>query len=120
VGFESDEIEDALTWLDGLTQGAQSAAHAQSARGVRVYTEAERDLLGEESIGFVSFLESSGVLAPPMREMVLDRAKAAGETPIDLEHLKVIVLMVFWSVGEEPDALILDELSVNTDQRSIH
>jgi Smg protein len=30
------------------------------------------------------------------------------------------VLMVFWSVGEEPDALILDELSVNTDQRSIH
>jgi len=120
VGFETDEIEDALTWLDGLTQGAQSAAHAQSARGMRVYTDAERDLLGEESIGFVSFLESSGVLAPPMREMVLDRAKAAGETPIDLEHLKVIVLMVFWSVGEEPDALILDELSVNTDQRSIH
>ncbi|MFI4929219.1 MAG: DUF494 family protein [Burkholderiales bacterium] len=120
VGFESEEIEDALTWLHGLAQGAQAAAHAQSARAMRVYTDAERELLGEPSIGFISFLESSGVLVPSMREMVLDRAKAAGEALIDLEHLKVIVLMVFWSVGEEPDALILDELSVNTEQRSIH
>jgi Smg protein len=120
VGFESEEIEDALNWLDGLAQGTQVAAQAQSARGVRVYTDAERELLGEESIGFISFLESSGVLAPSMREMVLDRAKAADEAPIDLEHLKVIVLMVFWSVGEEPDALILDELSINAEQRSIH
>ena len=82
--------------------------------------KSERELLGESSIGFISFLESSGVLAPSMREMVLDRAKAAGVAPVDLEHLKVIVLMVFWSVGEEPDALILDELSIGGDHRSIH
>jgi Smg protein len=120
VGFESEEIEDALVWLDGLAQEAQVASYEHSARGMRVYTDAERELLGEESIAFIGFLESSGVLVPSMREMVLDRAKAAGETPIDLEHLKVIVLMVFWSLGEEPDALILDELSVGADHRSIH
>ena len=120
VGFDSDEIEEALAWLDGLAQGTQGAAQAQSARGIRVYTETERGLLGEESIAFLSFLESSGVLTPSMREMVLDRAKAVGEAPIDLEHLKVIVLMVFWSTGEEPDALILDELSIGGDHRSIH
>jgi len=120
VGFESEEIQDALTWLDGLAQGAQAGAQAQSVRSMRVYTDAERDLLGEESISFISFLESAGVLPPSMREMVLDRAKAVGEAPIDLEHLKVIALMVFWSLGEEPDALILDELSLSTEQRSIH
>jgi len=119
VGFDSDEIEEALSWLDGLAQGTQAVAQAQSARGMRVYTDVERELLGDESIAFIGFLESSGVLAPSMREMVLDRAKAASEAPVDLEHLKVIVLMVFWSVGEEPDALILDELSVGGD-RSIH
>mgnify|MGYP003381702572 CR=1 FL=1 len=32
----------------------------------------EQDHLGEESIGFISFLESAGVLPPPMREMVID------------------------------------------------
>jgi Smg protein len=120
VGFESEEIEDALAWLEGLEQGAQSDTQAQSAQGMRVYTDAERDLLGDESIGFVSFLESSGVLPPAMREMVLDRAKAVGDGPIDLDDLKVIVLMVFWSLGEEPDALILDELSLSPEQRSIH
>ncbi len=120
VGFESEEIEDALAWLDGLTQDARSDTQAQSAQGMRVYTAAERELLGDESVGFISFLESSGVLPPAMREMVLDRAKAAGETPIDLDDLKVIVLMVFWSLGEEPDALILDELSLSPEQRSIH
>jgi Smg protein len=120
VGFESEEIEDALAWLEGLAQGVQADTVSQSALGMRVYTGAERDLLGEESVGFLSFLESSGVLPPVMREIVVDRAKAVGGGAIDLEDLKVIVLMVFWSLGEEPDALILDELSVSAEQRSIH
>jgi Smg protein len=75
---------------------------------------------GRESIGFISFLESAGVLPPPMREMVIDRAMAVGSGPMDLEDLKVIVLMVFWSLGEEPDALILDELFVAPEDRLIH
>jgi Smg protein len=123
VGFETDEIQEALRWLEGLASAAQSVDGTQpSARpqSLRIYTAAERELLGEESIGFISFLESAGVLPAPMREMVVDRAMAIGEAPIDLEDLKIIVLMVFWSLGEEPDALILDELSVAPEERVIH
>jgi len=78
------------------------------------------DRLGPDSVAFVSFLESAGVLPPAMREMVIDRASAVGESPLALEDLKVIVLMVFWSLGEEPDALILDELFVAPEERLIH
>ena len=120
VGFESDEIQEALCWLDGLAVTAQSYSGQQSENAMRVYSPAEQELLGEESIGFVSFLESAGVLPPPMREMVIDRANAIGATPIELDDLKVIVLMVFWSLGEEPDALILDELFVAPEERLIH
>ena len=120
VGFESDEIQDALKWLDGLASTAEARVAPQGADSLRVYSEAEVELLGEESIGFVSFLESAGVLPPPMREMVIDRATAVGGGPIDLDDLKVIVLMVFWSLGEEPDALILDELFVDAGDRLIH
>jgi Smg protein len=120
VGFESDEIQEALSWLDGLAQGTQGEALAQSPGSLRVFSEAERELLGDESIGFISFLESSGVLPPAMREMVIDRATAVGSGPMPLEDLKVIVLMVFWSLGEEPDALILDELFVAPEDRAIH
>lgn len=120
VGFESEEIEDALSWLDGLTGVTDSPVSEQSAHAMRVYTPTEQEHLGMASISFISFLESAGVLPPPMREMVVDRAMALPEVPVPLEDLKIIVLMVFWSLGEEPDALILDELFVDADDRLIH
>jgi len=120
VGFESDEIQEALRWLDGLADSAEARVGPQGSRSLRLYTDAERELLGEDSIAFISFLESAGVLPPAMREMVVDRASAVGDTPIALDDLKVIVLMVFWSLGEEPDALILDELFVAPEDRLLH
>ena len=121
VGFESDEIEEALHWLDGLTFDADAGDVApQHEHSVRVYLPQEQELLGDESIGFICFLESAGVLPAPMREMVIDRASAVGAGAIELEDLKIIVLMVFWSRGEEPDALILDELFVAPEDRLIH
>jgi len=120
AGFETDEIEEALNWLDGLANGAQSYIGEQGSQSLRVYSAAELDLLGEASIGFISFLESAGVLPPAMREFVIDRATAVNDRPLELEDLKIIVLMVFWSLGEEPDALILDELFVAEEERLIH
>ena len=55
-----------------------------------------------------------------MRELAVDRAMALDGSPVPLEDLKIIVLMVFWSLGEEPDALILDELFVAPEDRLIH
>ncbi len=120
VGFESDEIKEALTWLDGLASAARSYVGEQAEHSLRVYSALEHEHLGEASIGFIVFLESAGVLAPPMREMVIDRASAIPGGPVDLEDLKIIVLMVFWSLGEEPDALILDELFVDVEDRVVH
>ena len=120
VGFEPDEIQDALRWLDGLATSAQGCTGTPVPGSMRIYTEQEKDVLGEESIGFITFLESAGVMAAPMREMVVDRALAVGSGPMELEDLKIIVLMVFWSLGEEPDALVLDELFVDSQDRVIH
>jgi Smg protein len=129
-GFEPDEIHDALVWLDGLNLAAQSsrsttgdgdpaAPRMQSAASMRVYSVREQDHLGAQCLGFVSFLESAGVLPAPMREIVIDRAMAAPGGPVSVDDLKIIVLMVYWSFGEEPDALVLDELC-DDDQRVAH
>ena len=40
--------------------------------------------------------------------------------PIELDDLKIIILMVYWSFGEEPDALILDELCDDGAERIAH
>ena len=141
AGFDAEEIQEALVWLDGLNIAAQvtqialpakapaclaepapplSGIQPQSADSLRVYSVAEQVHLGAQSLGFVSFLESSGVLPPHMREIVIDRAMAAPGDPVTLDDLKIIVLMVYWSFGEEPDALVLDELCDDTEFRLAH
>ena len=122
VGFEGDEIHNALSWLSGLaavTQTTIPVAYADSA-SFRIYADIEYERLGAESIGFLSFLEAAGILNPLLREIVIERALATAETPVSLEALKVIVLMVFWSQGEEPDALILEELLEDGAPRQMH
>ncbi len=120
VGFEADEIQEALAWLNGLAAGADAGITLAGANSLRVWTDSERECLRDEGIGFLSFLASAGVLPAPLREMVVDRAMAAGGQNMDLEDLKIVVLMIFWSLGEEPDALILDELFVDEEDRLIH
>lgn len=141
AGFDAEEIQQALVWLDGLNVAAHGSQtrpqtplpddtappwHAatsllpQSSDSLRVYSVAEQEHLGAQSLGFVSFLESSGVLPPHMREIVMDRAMAAPGNPVLLDDLKIMVLMVYWSFGEEPDALVLDELCDDTAGRLAH
>lgn len=135
VGFEAGEIHEALTWLDGLHLAAQGTqwlrpqtpaqaphhlASLQSPHSMRVYSVAEQDHLGAACLGFISFLESAGVLPSPMREIVIDRAMAVQDDEVCLDDLKIIILMVYWSFGEEPDALVLDELCDDPADRVAH
>ncbi len=138
-GFDPQEIRDALHWLDGLslaTQGIQLTLHAEgtsatvsldgpaampeSPGSMRIYSMAEQEHLGAECLGFINFLESSGVLPAGLREIVIDRAMATTGDPLELGELKIIVLMVHWSTGVEPDALVLDELCDDTVNRVAH
>ena len=122
AGFENDEISDALDWLQGLDQ-AVSASHMvrqPSTAAIRLYAAQELECLGIEAVGYLNFLESAGTLKPHLRELVVERAMATGIKQLPLEQLKTIVLMVFWRLDEEPDALILDELFVESDDRVVH
>ncbi|MEY4362755.1 MAG: hypothetical protein RLZZ24_107 [Pseudomonadota bacterium] len=130
AGFDADEIAQALLWLDGLTLASQCTElidisqsvpepHPASHNSLRVYSVAEQTQLGAQCLGFISFLENAGVLSPHMREIVIDRAMAFNAQTLKLEDLKLIVLMAYWSVGMEPDALVLDELC-DDDARVAH
>ena len=135
VGFEADEILDAIAWLQGLNTAARGSQGFAGAKpqalpdpwlrepqptSIRIYSPLEQRHLGTQCLGYVSFLESSGVLPAPMREVVVDRAMAAPGGPVSLEDFKTIVLMVFWSFGQEPDALLLDELCDDNHDRLAH
>jgi Smg protein len=140
AGFEGDEIEQALHWLEGLDAASKSADFIDiapksnlntslsgqpqplsidpSPDSLRVYSQNELYRLGVECVGFLKFLENAGVMPCAMREIVLDRAMASPVEEIALDDFKIIILMVYWSFGIEPDVLILDELCDDDDRVS--
>ena len=121
AGFEDEEISDALAWLSGLEQVTQEsiAVGPESNHAFRIYAAQEVDRLGAEAIGFLSFLEHAAQLTPTQREIVIERALATDETPIPLEMLKVIVLMVLWSQQADIDVLLLEELLDSGSERQL-
>lgn len=126
VGFESDEIQDAVRWISALSSASQIPAgmihwqrHA-STDCMRVYSGFEYRQLGSRAIGLLCFLESCKVITAYMREVIVDRALVAAAAPMALADFKIIVLMVLWSFGREPDALILDELCDPPESRWAH
>lgn len=115
IGFEEEDISKAIGWLTDLAETTNELSDRYPKQtafsfGIRIYAKQEMDVLGTEAIGFIQFLESAKVLNPVQREIVIERALAASESEVSLDKLKVIVLMVLWSQGKEPDGLIFDEL----------
>ncbi|MCC2596315.1 DUF494 domain-containing protein [Pusillimonas sp. MFBS29] len=123
VGFEHEDINDALGWLHGLAQTTEECgklAQTQLGNSKRIFTEYEYQSLGTEAIGFITFLDNSGVLPPALREILIERAQATGETPISLAKIKIIALMVLWSQEAEVDHLVFEELLADDQTRLSH
>ena len=120
VGFEEEEISKALGWLTDLAEATHDFSdryppQAAFSFGIRVYAPQEMSALGVAAIGFIQFLESAKVLDPIQREIVIEQALAVSDSNLSLDKLKVIVLMVLWSQGKEPDRLMFDELFLGDD-----
>ncbi|NYT37893.1 DUF494 family protein [Allopusillimonas soli] len=123
VGFEHEDINEALGWLHGLAETTEQCGQlAQLPQGDsrRVFTDQEYQALGTQAIGFITFLENSGVLPAVLREIVIERAQATGESPISLAKIKIIALMVLWSQEVEVDHLVFEELLADDRTRLSH
>lgn len=119
VGFDDVEISEAIDWLTGLTEMASTEeVDCAASTGTRYYVDEEYTELGSAAIGFIQFLESAKVLGPVQREIVIERALAVDESPVTLGKLKIIVLMLLWSQGKEPDALMFDDLFGADDEQT--
>jgi Smg protein len=119
VGFPEDEISEALDWLTGLANTSDQAKPEElSSTGFRVYAKSEMSALGVPAVGFIQFLESAGLLNSFQREILIERALAVKESPLPLDKLRIIVLMVLWSQGAEPDMLMFDDLLLSDDDNT--
>jgi Smg protein len=126
AGFENRDIHDALAWLQDLAANVETgdAPVAQgplaASTGQRIYAASEMAKLTADARGFIVFLESAGVLSPLVRELIVERAMAAANDPVELEDIKIIALMVLWTREGSVDSLVLDALLPDGEPRSLH
>lgn len=125
VGFEAEEIDGALHWLDTLRHSADAARadtwdSSPTMASLRLFVEDEHERLGAQGLGLIRALESEGVLAAELRERVMDQAMAQGQGPLDLDDLKIMVLMTCWGSGMTPDRRLLAALGHDPLRRPVH
>jgi len=122
AGFDGEDITDALAWLGGLSDAAGTELPPDFAErpSFRSFASSEEARLTRETRGFLAFLESSGVIDAVQREQIIERSLALPEGEVDVEKLKIITLVVLWSSGVEPDALVFDELLPDGAPRELH
>ncbi|MBI4742962.1 MAG: DUF494 domain-containing protein [Betaproteobacteria bacterium] len=119
VGFGADEISVALDWLDGL-KSAEVAEFSADPRAVRIYTREEQAKLGCDCLNFIAFLEAAGIVAAPLRELIVDRGMLLDDDPVPLARFKIVVLIVLWSRDKNLEPLIVEELLYGADPETMH
>ncbi len=117
MGFHHTEINQAFDWLEDLASFRDGSLYATiHDTSVRIYSPEEKALINQESLGFISFLEQTGILTAVTRELILDRVIALGQ-PLDTEQIKWIIMIVLHSYpGEENafawmESLVFDDIS---------
>ena len=122
IGFKETEIADALVWLNRLAETSETFAERHPERGSfsraqRIYAPEETSALGAKAIGFIQTLENAGILDPVLREIVIERSLAAGISPMPIEQLRLVVLFILWSQGEDTDLALLHPAFSDVDAR---
>jgi Smg protein len=115
VGFEEDDISEALQWLAGLEQAHDEAGfHRLPEAGThRLYDDEEMVRLSAQCRGFLCFLEQAEAIDATIRELIVERAMAVDgdeNGTLSLAKFKVIVLMVMWRRQLSLDNLVFEDL----------
>ena len=112
AGFEHSDISEALHWLAGMTRTPRRVREPlpDARSSFRAYAPRELAKLDAECRGFLLTLEHSGILSAETRELVIERALAASGEKLNLEQLKLVVLMVLWNQQTPTSRLVAEDL----------
>ena len=117
AGFDETEVREALDWLDhvnGLDQLGETDTLSHD-NAIRCLSSAEIERLGPDGWGFLVFLENNHILNAQQREWILASVMGLDASEVDVDRLKLIVLMVLWRQDHPIDALLLEELLHDQD-----
>lgn len=128
AGFGEDNVERALDWLADLAGLRQHAALAADEAGtpratpsLRLYSPQELARLSAECRGLLLTLETSQILLPAQRELVIDRLLALDVEDLTPEQVRWVALMVLSSQpGQEQACARMETLVFDAESSATH
>ena len=121
AGFEEPNVDRAFEWLDELNENDKPDTWPQNSDAMRVFSDAETSCLGVDAVGYLMHLQHIGILATAQLEVVLDRLMALGDTDIDMEQIKWIVLIVLYSQSDQHEEYArMENLVFEDNPASLH
>ncbi len=123
AGFSLQEIDKALSWLEGLSslQESNSLIPSINKQSIRIFSEQEKEKLDTDCQGFILFLDNLGAFELHIREIIIDRVMALETDDIDLEQLKwVILLVLFNQPGQEAAFAWIEDVVFEEFSSSLH
>ena len=104
AGFEEDDVERALAWLERLRRAGISHVDGRQPGGAaRPPSSEEARKLSAGARGFLLRLERAGILDHAAREAVYERALKLDEPELGVEEVRVLVALVLEATpGSEP------------------
>ena len=128
AGFGEDNVERALDWLADLAGLRQHAALLAAEAGapratpsLRLYSPQELARLSAECRGLLLTLETSQILLPAQRELVIDRLLALDVEDLTPEQVRWVALMVLSSQpGQEQACARMETLVFDAESSATH
>ncbi|MFQ3334210.1 MAG: Smg protein [Woeseiaceae bacterium] len=122
AGFNNNEIDKALDWLDGLAEHNENfIENNDTANATRIYNSAEISQLDVSCRGFISYLEQINILTTTQRELLIDRLLALDTQDINVDQIKWVVLMVLFSQPDQEKAYSqMEDLIFDTKSDFLH
>jgi len=121
AGFAESDIEQALTWVEGLSQGPLGKVAEETARAIRVFSGQELLRLDTDVRGYLLYLENVRILSGAQRELVIDRLMALEAEEIDIDQVKWVVLMVLFSQpGQQSAYAQMEDLVFEERSEALH
>ena len=103
AGFEKNAIDTAFNWLLSINHETEHHIE-QSSEAIRIYVPKELSILDEEGIDFIHYLESSGILTPTTRELLMNGLLNLNADNIDVDDLQWLALIILFSQPDEEQA----------------
>lgn len=102
IGYTSSEINSALAWIFSRieTDGKLLRSELKEITSRRIYNNEERRIFTPEALGYLIWLNETGILEDADRETIIDRVLLSGYAGVGLTDLKSIIAIYLLDVND--------------------